>query len=113
MTAIPFRRDLRYLEAAGMDGWLPLPRFGTGKPSESLKSNLYNSQSFVWVFDVASRGLAEVVRSGARQRVPGLETGRNRGDWRLDRGTLSPSPRPHQGAGVSPKFSQLFLGGVL
>ena len=109
---VPIKRDLRYLEAAGTGGWLPLPRLGTSKPSESLKSNMYNSQSFGWVLDVASRGQAGVVRSGARQALPGPATGRNRWDWRLDRGTLSPSPRPHQGAGVSPNFSPLFLGGV-
>lgn len=110
---VPIKRDLRYLEAVAMGWWLHRYTPALSKPSESLKSNLYNSQSFGWVLDVVGRGQAGVVRSGARQALPGPATGRNRWDWRLDRGTLSPSPRPHQGAGVGLNFSPLFLGGVL
>ena len=107
--AIPFKRDLRYLEAAGTGGWLPLPRLDTSSPSESLKSNLSNSQSFVWILDRVGRGWSDL--AGPRQiQAPGVGIGR----WTdAGRGDPFPSPRRHIGAGVSPKFSPLFLGGVL
>lgn len=110
MTAIPFRRDLRYLEAAGRDGWLPLPMSGTGKPSESLKSNLSNSQSFVWILD---RGRQRVVSLRQAQPCPmPMRSDRGRKPAAGKRHPF-PSPRPAIGAGVSHNFSQLFLGGVL
>ncbi len=106
---VPIKRDLRYLEAAGTGGWLPLPRLGTSKPSESLKSNLYNSQSFEWYLDRVGAGWSDLARpSGVGLPGGGI------GAWTLagDRHPF-PSPLRHRGAGTSPKFSPLFLGGVL
>lgn len=110
--AMPLGRVLRHRHAVAMGGLLPLPSLEHSSLPESLKSQLYNSQSFGWDVDVAGRGQRWVVRSGARQRLPGPATRCNRGDWRLDGGTPSPSPRPHIGVGVPLNFFPLFLGGV-
>ena len=107
--AIPFKSVLRYLQAAAVGGWLPLPRSGSSKPSESLYSILSNLQSFVWIIDRVGRGWCHL--AGGRQiQVPGVGIGR----WTAaGRGDPFPSPPPAYRRGDSPKFSLLFLGGVL
>ena len=106
---IPFKRDLRYLEAAATGGWLPLLRLGTVSLSERLYSILSNSQSFVWILDRVGRGWCHL--GGGRQiQAPGVGIGR----WTAaGRGDPFPSPLRPIGVGASPKFSLLFLGGVL
>lgn len=106
MIAIPFKRDLRYLQAAAVGGWLPLPRLGSSKPSESLYSILSNLQSFVWILDRVGRGWCHL--AGGRQiQVPGVGIGR----WMAaGRGDPLPSPLRPIRMGDSPKFSLLFLG---
>lgn len=107
--AIPFKSVLRYLQAAAVGGWLPLPRSGSSKPSESPYSILSNFQSFVWIIDRVGRGWCHL--AGGRQiQVPGVGIGR----WTAaGRGDPFPSPLRPIGVGDSPKFSLLFLGGVL
>ena len=107
--AIPFKSVLRYLEAAGTGGWLPLLRLGTVSLSERLYSILSNLQSFVWIIDRVGRGWCHL--AGGRQiQVPGVGIGR----WTAaGRGDPFPSPLRPIGGGVPLKFSLLFLGGVL
>ena len=107
--AIPFKSVLRYLQAAAVGGWLPLPRSGSSKPAQSLYSILSNLQSFVWIIDRVGRGWCHL--AGGRQiQVPGVGIGR----WTAaGRGDPFPSPPPSIGGGVPLKFSLLFLGGVL
>lgn len=109
---VPIRRDLRHLQAVAMGGWLPLPRRYTSGLPESLKSSLYNFQSFGWDLDVSRQGSAQGGVDWPQPGVSDAVAGRNRWDWRLDRGTLSPPPVRPQGAGVCLNFFPLFLGGV-